>query len=199
MKTLVKICGVRRIEDAILAERLGAQFIGCVLAKQSPRCATLSEVKAICVHTTVSVILVFRDATTEEVRNACVVTGVRRVQLHRSPDVNIRVLESEGLLVHRVLSVDDNLPDLFPVPTCDRPIVLDVGVGGEGRTFDWDLLGDLAPQFTFVAGGITPENVGSLLRLEPYGIDLSSGVESSPGVKDPERMQLLFAALRGVR
>jgi phosphoribosylanthranilate isomerase len=74
----------------------------------------------------------------------------------------------------------------------DTPALLDVGGGGSGRSFDWDLLGTEAPPFTFVAGGIRPENVEALLEHRPYGIDLASGVESEPGVKDEEKLRELF-------
>jgi phosphoribosylanthranilate isomerase len=74
--------------------------------------------------------------------------------------------------------------------------VLDVAAGGSGRRFDWALLGGRAPYATFIAGGITPDNVGALLRHAPWGIDVSSGVESAPGVKDGGRLKALFASLR---
>jgi phosphoribosylanthranilate isomerase len=84
------------------------------------------------------------------------------------------------------------LPRFSTRPTQDEPALLDVGGGGSGRTFDWDLLGGSAPGFTFIAGGIRPENVEELLRHQPYGIDLASGVETAPGVKDEKRLRTLF-------
>lgn len=84
------------------------------------------------------------------------------------------------------------MPSLEPRPTRARPALLDVGGGGTGRGFDWTLLGARAPDATFVAGGIRPDNVRVLLKYRPYGIDLSSGVESSPGVKDPHKLRALF-------
>ena len=64
-----------------------------------------------------------------------------------------------------------------------------------GQAFDWSILGGRAPHATFIAGGVTPENVSALLRQQPWGVDLSSGVESVPGVKDPIKLGRLFAAL----
>ena len=84
------------------------------------------------------------------------------------------------------------IPTFDSEPSKKRPALLDVGGGGSGRCFDWNLLGAEAPAFTFVAGGIRPENVESLLDHRPYGIDLSSGVESEPGVKDEGKLHRLF-------
>jgi phosphoribosylanthranilate isomerase len=74
--------------------------------------------------------------------------------------------------------------------------LLDVGDGGSGRSFRWEILGDEAPRGVFIAGGIRPDNVAALLSHHPYGIDLSSGIESSPGVKDPKSMTAFFEAVR---
>jgi phosphoribosylanthranilate isomerase len=89
----------------------------------------------------------------------------------------------------------DRLPAFACHPEPHRPAVLDAGAGGRGRRFRWELLGPRAPDATFIAGGIGPHNVLELLRYRPYGLDLSSGVESAPGIKDPERLSLFFERL----
>jgi phosphoribosylanthranilate isomerase len=107
-------------------------------------------------------------------------------------------LEEEGLTVYRVHELDalsGALPPLLPEPTEKRPAMLDYKGGGAGKSFSWGLLGNPAPHATFIAGGVRPENVASLLSRRPYGIDLSSGVEARPGIKDHRRLKLFFEAL----
>ena len=74
--------------------------------------------------------------------------------------------------------------------------MFDVGGGGSGRAFDWRILGERAPERAFIAGGLRPENIGRLLPFRPWGVDVSSGIESAPGVKDPERLRRFFDLLR---
>lgn len=203
MNVRVKICGVRRVQDAELAVELGADFIGCVLAQDSPRRATLDEVREILesVGGRAQLVLVFRAASVHEIEDAVESTGVQRVQPHGADERTCSRLERRGVTVHRVRSLSPGarrLPKLEPEPTEDRPALLDVGPGGSGTAFDWSLLAPRAPFATFIAGGISPENLAGLLAYRPYGIDLSSGVESSPGVpgvKDRDRLCRLFERL----
>ena len=196
---LVKICGLRRIEDAALAVDLGAAALGCVLASDSPRTASPSEARALVTafRDQVPVVLVFRDPTRDEVLAASEHTGAREVQLHRSPESLCRELEARALRVWRVLGVEGAmLPKLCVTPDAKRPLVLDRARGGSGRSFDWSLLSQVPRLGVFVAGGITPDNVAALCAHDPYGIDLSSGVESAPGVKDGAKLRVLFANLK---
>ena len=200
MRPLVKICGLRRAEDAEVALELGADLLGCVLASDSPRCATLAEVAGIAAAAAgrAEVVLVFRRPAHDQVVTACRDTGVGRIQVHGVPAAAVDALEATGLCAHRVYAVGEaarQLPVFDPAPTPDRPAVLDVGTGGSGRTFDWRLLGARAPAATFVAGGITADNVATLLAHRPHGIDLSSGIEREPGVKDPDEMRRVFRTL----
>jgi phosphoribosylanthranilate isomerase len=117
------------------------------------------------------------------------------VQLYRPSDADVRRLEDAGLAVLRVVDVSEQATELPPFPSrpsTKRPALLDVGGGGSGRRFDWKLLGPQAPECTFVAGGVRPDNVADLLEHRPYGIDLSSGVEREPGVKDERKLRELF-------
>lgn len=203
MRPRVKICGLRRVEDAELALALGAHALGCVLAADSPRRATRAQARALAAFARdrAPLVLVFRGERSEEVRAACAQTGTRDVQLHGAPQEEIAALEQEGLRCWRVYPLDAEalaLPALDPPPDARCPALLDCGRGGSGRAFDWSLLGERGPEFTYVAGGITPENVGALLAHRPWGIDCSSGVERSPGEKDPERLRALFRALEAV-
>lgn len=201
MKPLVKICGLMRPQDARLASELGATHVGVVRAPSSPRCASLAEARAIFdAAGEAARVLVFKGVPV-----ARVLDDARRVragaQIYGFEEADALWLESEGIRVYRVfrMSADSRaLPRLAPAPTAARPAMLDVGGGGSGKRFDWRLLGERAPDATFVAGGVSPDNVSELLRYRPYGIDLSSGVESTPGVKDPALLHALFERIQEV-
>jgi phosphoribosylanthranilate isomerase len=197
MRPLVKICGLKRVEDAELAVSLGANLVGAVRTPSSPRRVTLDEARALFsrIGSGAARVLVFRDVPLETVLSDARAAGADWVQLYDASDSEVRQVESEGLRVLRVYDLSEvsrRLPE-FPVePAADRPALLDVGGGGSGRRFDWRLLGGEAPAFTFIAGGIRPENVEELLDHRPYGIDLASGVERQPGVKDEAKLRQLF-------
>jgi phosphoribosylanthranilate isomerase len=196
MRPLVKICGLRRVHDAELAVALGATHVGAVRTPTSPRRASLDEARAIfdAVASKATRVLVFRDVPVEEVVHEASSSGADWVQLYEGSDGDRERLESEGFRVFRVYSVEEDaraLPALLDSSDA-RPALLDVAGGGTGRRFDWRLLGSEAPPFTFVAGGIRAENVEELLLHRPHGVDLSSGIERAPGVKDEDKLRMLF-------
>jgi phosphoribosylanthranilate isomerase len=203
MRPLVKICGLKRVEDAELAVSLGANLVGAVRTPSSPRCVTVDEARALFsrIGSKAARVLVFRDVPLEKVLSDARATGADWVQLYGASDSEVQKVESEGVRVLRVYDLSEEsrrLPEFSVEPAADRPALLDVGGGGSGRRFDWGLLG-AAPAFTFIAGGIRPENVEELLDHRPYGIDLSSGVEREPGVKDEAKLRRLFDRIEGKR
>lgn len=200
MKPLVKICGLKRVEDAELAVHLGATHIGVVQTPTSPRAASVDEARAIFEASAgrATRVLVCRDLAIEDVARDAKASGCDWVQLYHAVDADVERLETEGFRVLRVHDMRESssaLPALSPAPTERRPALLDVGGGGSGRRFDWALLGDRAPAFTWIAGGVRPDNVEELLAHRPHGLDLASGVESAPGVKDGEKLRSLFARI----
>jgi phosphoribosylanthranilate isomerase len=192
----VKICGLTRETDVEAAIGGGATHLGCVLAPESPRAVKAADAGALIGDpgTGVTAVLVFRGATCTDVQAAVDVSGIGTVQLHRHAEEDAVALEAAGLTVIRARDVGSEIPaGLVVTERC--PILLDVDGGGSGRSFDWTLLGGISTEHVFVAGGITPENVGQLLDHDPWGIDISSGIESSPGIKDLDRLRALFAAI----
>jgi phosphoribosylanthranilate isomerase len=197
----VKICGLRRPADADAAIGLGATHLGVVLAEDSPRCATSREARDIVrmVRGAAEIVLVFRGESDEVIRAQCDAIGIVRVQVHGAGHARCRGLAAAGLLPMPVAVVAEgaqSLPSFAESPAELTPAVLDGGCGGAGQVFPWSLLGSNSPYAVFVAGGIRPTNVRRLLQCEPWGIDVSSGVELEPGVKDPVLMSQLFHAVR---
>lgn len=199
MKTRIKVCGLTRAEDVELAVALGASDLGFVLAEDSPRRVEIRAVRELMEGVVANAILVFRRAPRDDVVRACEAAAILCAQIHGWVADDLEWLAARGVTVRPVFSVDGRarrLPPLVPKPTLERPALLDTGAGGTGKTFPWSILGGRAPAFTYIAGGITPENVGALMAHGPFGIDLSSGVESSPGVKDPKRLRRLFDVVK---
>lgn len=202
MRPLVKICGLTRLEDARLAVALGATHIGAVRTESSPRSLTPEQARDVftVAERGVETVFVFRDVPLQQVIRDAKLSGATGVQLYEASERDIEAVASEGFRVYRVYGMEEDassLPEFNPLPTDARPALIDVGGGGSGRRFDWSLLGGRAPHATFIAGGIRPENVGALLKHRPYGIDLASGVESAPGVKDADKLRALFAEVVG--
>ncbi|MEO8380570.1 MAG: phosphoribosylanthranilate isomerase [Acidobacteriota bacterium] len=190
--TLIKICGMTRPEDAALATDLGADFIGFIFVKESPRCVTPERARELAggIRTQrPSRVGVFRDTSAREINTIARTAGLDLVQLHgNEADAMVSAIELPCI---KAVRVTEALPDTH---TSAAWLMFDTG-GGTGRTFDWSLLENY-PRTTpfFLAGGLTPDNVADAIRIaRPDAIDLSSGVESAPGIKDPDKMKSLFA------
>lgn len=201
MRPLVKICGLTRPEDARLAVALGASHIGVVMAEGSPRRVTAIQARGIfeAAGDRVRHVLVFKNEKPSSILLRARAAGTTHVQLYGASEQDVELLEEAGLTVYRVHLVKpgaSELPRLLPVPDERHPALIDTG-GGTGAAFAWEILAPQSPPATFIAGGIRPDNVRSLLAYRPYGIDLSSGVERAPAIKDPERLRLLFGNLEG--
>ncbi|HEX7833644.1 MAG TPA: phosphoribosylanthranilate isomerase [Thermoanaerobaculia bacterium] len=186
--TLVKICGITREEDATLATQLGADFLGFIFVKESPRCVTPEVVRDIGGATKVGV---FRNASLDEIQRIADVAQLDLIQLHGDEsDDDVRAMP---LPVIKAFNVRDALP---ATNTSAKYVMFDSG-GGTGRTFDWSLLAqyDRAKPF-FLAGGINADNVDDALRIAPDAIDLASGVERAPGIKDHDKLKRLFERVK---
>jgi phosphoribosylanthranilate isomerase len=190
--TRIKICGLTRRADAGLATDLGADFLGFIFVKESRRYVTPEHVRDLleCAKgpsrrfKAAFTVGVFRNASADEINAAADVADLDFVQIHGTPP--------EGLTrpVIHAFTVRGAIPD---TTTSADYVLFDTG-GGTGRTFDWTLL-ESWPRTTpfFLAGGLTPDNVADAIRIaRPDAIDLSSGIESAPGIKDPEKMRTLF-------
>lgn len=197
----IKICGVTRAEDALLAARLGADALGFNFWPRSKRYLAPEAARAIVrrLPPYVAAVGVFVDASRDELLRAIEASGVTAVQLHgdEPPELcaslpvpvvkAIRVADAHALALLASYEVSGFL--------LDAP---GTGYGGMGRTFDWSIAVEAAASVPVVlAGGLTPENVAEAIRVvRPWGVDVASGVESSPGVKDEDKVRRFIAAAR---
>lgn len=196
--TLVKICGICDARGAEIAAEAGADLIGMHFCDSSRR-ITPEQGRRIARSLGSQrprLVGVFINQDAAEVRSICDLVGLDLVQLHGSEEPG----PDWGRPVMKALKVRDGvLPDDFPWPD---PILLDSWSpdhrGGTGRTWDWEQARELlARRRVIFAGGLNAANVAGVVRTYgPYGVDVSSGVESAPRVKDPELVRAFLAAAR---
>lgn len=200
----VKICGITRREDAEAAAAEGTDAIGFVFWPSSPRFIEPVRAREIAkaLPPSVEVVGVFVNQPASHVREVSTLVGLSRVQLHG--DEEGAMAAAISLPVIKAVSVGDGAGRemLWPEPVlllvdADDPIRR----GGTGMTADWSAAAALAKRRrVLLAGGLRPDNVAdAIARVQPFGIDVSSGVERSPGIKDRRLLAALFAALADAR
>ncbi len=199
----VKICGITRADDAAAAVEAGAAAIGFVFWPESPRFVDPYRARAIAATLPpfVTPVGVFVNQPVEYVRRVASLVRLGAVQLHGDETPEYAAgLPMPIVKAIAVGAAEDGRLALWPSPTM---VLLDVHDpvkrGGTGRTIDWGAAAAIAAtRRVFLAGGLTPDNAAdAIARVRPYGIDVSSGVEKAPGVKDHQRVRALFEALHG--
>jgi phosphoribosylanthranilate isomerase len=202
-RTRVKICGVTSATDAQLAVRHGADAIGVVFA-ESPRRVAPDIAADILrrVQPFVSRVGVFADQPVDTVRDAVAQCPIDRVQLSGNEPAGVaRALDMPLIkAVHVNAAEDIERHASYPAQwfLLDAPAV-EGRMGGTGERFGWNEVRDLPwhRDRVIVAGGLTPDNVGDVVaQLRPAAVDVSSGVELEPGIKDPEKVAAFLAAVR---
>lgn len=202
MNTHVKICGVTRLDDALLAAELGASAIGFIFWPGSPRFVDPFRAKrmATLLPPFVSTVGVFVNQPPEHVNSIARLLNLAAIQLHGDEDP-ARYMRT-GLRTIRAVPVAADFADetLDAVPA-EVTILLDahdrMRRGGTGQAIDWRIAARVAARRrTILSGGLNAGNVRSAVeQVRPYGVDVSSGVESAPGLKDPGKLRALFAAM----
>ena len=199
----VKICGMTRHEDAELAASLGAWAIGFVLWPQSKRAADPAVAAGIAraLRRRVELVGVFVNPTLDEVVHAAEGIGLTHVQLHgdEGPAFCTAVAERTGARVIKAIGIASGA-DMRAIERFHTDLhLLDSGRGGSGQTWDWELVAQRRSRVpVLLAGGLTPDNVAdAIAAVRPWGVDVASGVESAPGVKDPAKVEAFVAAAHG--
>lgn len=207
-KMRVKICGLTKLEQALAIAQLGATALGFICVPQSPRYIATERVKNIVKELPLEVdkIGVFANANFEEIA-AFVAVGLSGVQLHgdESPEFcqqlkqllpQVEIIKALRIKNAQYLSAVNDYAN------CVDTLLLDAYhpqlLGGTGKTLNWEMLKQFRSNLSWLlAGGLTPDNVlDALEKLNPGGIDLSSGVERSPGDKDLDKVAKLFDKLK---
>ena len=202
--TEVKVCGVTREEDLAVAEELGADWIGLNLSPRSPRRVSVERARALCEASRFAKGVVAVVAGNSVSEAEAIVAEVRPDALQWHDDRAGRSGLDVPVPIWQAVRVGrDSLEEAASWPA--DVLLLDAAhaslAGGTGETWDWSLLSHFpATRSVFVAGGLLPENVARAIReCTPEGVDVASGVESAPGIKDPAKLAAFLASVRRVR
>lgn len=192
---LVKICGITNLDDALFASEAGADALGFVFYKKSPRHIEPEKARDIIKRLPpfVTTVGVFADQTEAEVKDIISVTNIDVVQLHgEEPPEFCEKLGKRVIKAIRVRGME-NLAEVKTYKAC--ALLLDTYdknlKGGTGRIFNWEIAKE-ARIFNkiIIAGGLTPENVADAIKVaQPYAVDVSSGVEKEKGIKDHQKIK----------
>ena len=206
--TLVKICGITNLEDALAAVASGADALGFNFYQPSPRYIAPQNARAFIdrLPDAVLTVGVFVNEELESVRSIATQAGLKALQLHgdESPEY-CRQLAADNYVIKTFTvagSFDPQLAQMYEV----QAIMLDTRDnnlrGGTGRVFDWSVAQQLRPLLPnlFLAGGLSPENVAeAVTTVRPYAVDACSSLELKPGIKSHERVSVFIDAVRSVK
>jgi phosphoribosylanthranilate isomerase len=214
MSVIVKICGLSTEETVDAALAAGADMIGFVFFQKSPRAVSPERAAALAqtVRGRAQIVALTVDMDDAGLADMVATVGPDWIQLHggESADRVAGIRNRFGIPVMKALGIrdaEDVAGAAAYAAVADR-LLLDAKPprgatlpGGNGVTFDWRLLDALDPGLSYMlSGGLDPDNVAdALAQTRPAGIDVSSGVESAPGIKDPDRIRAFIAAIRGFR
>ena len=205
MRTRIKFCGMTQSEDVQYAAQLGVDAVGLVFVPESPRALTLaagaelSQQRPLWMDT----VALFVDPPADWVRSVIDAVSPTWLQFHGSEEAGF--CESFNLPYIKAIgpsSDSEKEAAFFAYEHSAAAFLVDsqIGTGGTGQAFDWSQWADKSasiPQPWLLAGGLTPDNIATALtHLEPWGVDVSSGIERARGVKDRELMRQFVSAVR---
>ncbi|MBI1811201.1 MAG: phosphoribosylanthranilate isomerase [Nitrospirae bacterium] len=201
----VKICGITNLDDAMAAADFGADALGFVFFKKSPRYISPANAKKIIkkLPPFISTVGVFVNEDKNTIEKVALQTGINIIQLHGDEHPKACNLSKPAIKAIRVKSID-NLEIISKYRDKVSAFLLDTYTpeifGGTGQIFNWDIAAE-AKKFgrVILAGGLTPENIEKAVRLvHPYAVDVSSGVEAEKGKKDHLKMKLFIERAKGI-
>jgi phosphoribosylanthranilate isomerase len=205
-KTWTKICGITRAQDALAAADLGADAIGLNFYPKSPRAIAVADVANLVegLPQKVSVVALFVNPTPELVRQVLGTGAVDLLQFHGSESAEFCEQFDTPYMKVVAVKVDSDLNSEFAKYESAQYMLLDsfdpIMLGGTGKAFDWGRVIELTQKQRsrlVLAGGLGPANVREAIKVvQPFGVDVSSGVEASKGIKDLKMMQLFIQGVR---
>ncbi|MGF1714022.1 bifunctional indole-3-glycerol-phosphate synthase TrpC/phosphoribosylanthranilate isomerase TrpF [Photobacterium chitinilyticum] len=197
-----KVCGLTRADDANAAYQSGAVYGGLIFVSTSPRQVDIEQARMVMSGAPLKYVGVFRNADPDAVAKAAKALSLSAVQLHgeETPDYiqGLKAHLPKDCEIWKAHGITTTVPDFARWPVDKHLLDSKVGQqsGGTGIAFDWSLLSDTDKQNIMLAGGLTPENACEAAKLGCKGLDLNSGVESTPGKKDQTKLNAAFAAIR---
>jgi len=202
-RTRIKFCGITRVEDAMRAAVMGADAIGMVFTARSPRCVAIERARAIraAVPPFVDVTALFMDDDRDWVEEVVARVQPHYLQFHGEESREECTSYARPYL--KAIAMGEGagaLERLAGYPDAAGLLLDGHGLGeagGSGRAFDWSLVPAAAKQPLILAGGLDAQNVGRAIAVaRPWAVDVSSGIESMPGIKDPAAMRAFIDAVR---
>ena len=202
----VKICGITNLEDAKAAIEMGADMLGFNFYPKSPRYISPENTKKLInkLPAFVDTVGVFVNPTIDEVKKQITDGRLNWVQLHgdETPEFCRSLAAMSFIKTMKAVRVKDSSSIRYAETFFTDAILLDAfdphRYGGTGVAFNWNIIGNMSKR-VFLAGGINPDNVRKAIDLGVYGIDVCSGIESSPGKKDHAKMKKLFDNINYIR
>lgn len=197
--TKIKLCGLSRIHDIEVANRLSPDYVGFIFAKKSKRFVSYDKITGLKLKLSPQIksVGVFVDENIDIIENLAKNSLIDVIQLHGNEDESyIRALRLRtGVPIIKAFRIDTADDVEKASNSTANHVLLDAGEGGTGNSFDWNLLKNIQIPY-FLAGGLNPENVSDAIRkLKPYGVDVSSGIETD-GLKDSDKMIRFVESVR---
>lgn len=195
-----KVCGLTRAEDAQAVFQAGSVYGGLIFVEKSPRYVSLAQAQQVMQGAPLQYVGVFQNHAIEQVVEIATQLDLTAVQLHGNEDQDyvdqLRAKLAGEIEIWKAYGVSDQLPAKLSANVNRHLFDAKVGdqLGGTGTAFDWSKLTDVSD--VMLAGGLTPENVKQAASLGCLGLDLNSGVESAPGIKDANKIKAAFDQIR---
>jgi phosphoribosylanthranilate isomerase len=201
--TKIKICGIKTVKEAMAAMEAGADLIGFNFYSKSPRCISVGMCRDIMSrmqrYRNVLYVGVFVNAPVADIRATMMTCSLNLAQLHGDETAEA-VQALEGKVFKAFRGIPENISGFAREAAPAFLVDASVGgaYGGTGVPADWQAAAELAQRYPILlAGGLTPENVArAVQQVQPWGVDVASGVESMPGVKDALKMKTFVKAVR---
>lgn len=202
----VKVCGITNLEDALKVVYYGADAIGFIFHKKSPRYVSPSKARKIIegLPPFVTPVGVFVNQKERAVRDVCKFTRISTVQFHGDEDTVYckRFKDFKIIKAFRIgLDFSPMMVNKYKVDAVLFDAYQEDLYGGTGKTFKWDLIkNEKVNKPVILSGGLNPENIfEGIETIKPFGVDVSSGVEKMPGIKNPKLIRAFFEAIKTVK